>query len=701
MAKQTVSALERHLDKGILGVTGLVLLGAVAMFLVSSPNKVELSGGDVVTPGTIDEQVERQAERALSSIQSARPKEAAEDADAPPPDLAVFSDICQFAAIPPQLARSVGFLPVVPIFSNVTAVAVELVKPFPLPKPVLASGRSCLAFEEEVYWAQGMDDYQDFPEAIREMSEPVNWVTVSSLWNREAQVRENAKSYQKGRQLAVLGGIELQRRTRRADGSWSDEDWQTVEPYLRAKLPPIDEIPIAVDEKTGRAAATAESLQISSQTLSLLQDPIVQMNMLRPIVATPACGDPWSYPKIEGSDPVFQDDEYFYPEVDIGYVPSPATMTDRYQVTVKPKWISGVTPTEADDCGGDWKERFKLAEEAFMDALKRGDKTVESNANNYVVQCYNICMDPEVKAAALKIKEKMDKLSAPGPVPSGPKAPPGVPQNRAGDVAVGIAHKQEPIQQVWAIDGNRGSVVGGRTYQYRIRPLLYNPYFGNPQALKNPQDAKIPFVRGDWSEPSDPLYIEPDTQVFARSATKGKDEVYLEMFRWFEGVWVKHNPKFTVGDALVSDFRCDVADDKKELVTFNADAVLLDVEFDRPWCGRERGSSRTGVKFEPLPEGAAAIALVDASGNVVERIIDVDKVTPRKKQIEAKVFKPQPKQPEPTVTTAPTGRGRGAVQGLGYTGAPVAMPDEARMREGEGSERGGGRRPPPPRSKGP
>ena len=44
MAKQLVSPVERHVEKGILGVAVVLLLGVVAMYLVSSPNQMELGG---------------------------------------------------------------------------------------------------------------------------------------------------------------------------------------------------------------------------------------------------------------------------------------------------------------------------------------------------------------------------------------------------------------------------------------------------------------------------------------------------------------------------------------------------------------------------------------------------------------------------------------------------------------------------------
>ena len=42
MAKQLVNPIERHIEKAIVGVAGLVLLGAIARYLVTSPNQIDL-----------------------------------------------------------------------------------------------------------------------------------------------------------------------------------------------------------------------------------------------------------------------------------------------------------------------------------------------------------------------------------------------------------------------------------------------------------------------------------------------------------------------------------------------------------------------------------------------------------------------------------------------------------------------------------
>ena len=40
MAKQLVNPLERHVEKAVVGVAGVILIGVIAQYVVSSPNRL-------------------------------------------------------------------------------------------------------------------------------------------------------------------------------------------------------------------------------------------------------------------------------------------------------------------------------------------------------------------------------------------------------------------------------------------------------------------------------------------------------------------------------------------------------------------------------------------------------------------------------------------------------------------------------------
>ena len=61
MAKQAVNAFERHVEKGVLGVSALLLFASVGLYLVRSPNTVEIQNQQV-GPGEADVQKHRENE---------------------------------------------------------------------------------------------------------------------------------------------------------------------------------------------------------------------------------------------------------------------------------------------------------------------------------------------------------------------------------------------------------------------------------------------------------------------------------------------------------------------------------------------------------------------------------------------------------------------------------------------------------------
>ena len=72
MAKQLVSPVERHVEKAVLGITAILLIGVVAKFFVTSPNQLVIDGVSV-TPATIDEKIALTAEAVRLRIRNAEP----------------------------------------------------------------------------------------------------------------------------------------------------------------------------------------------------------------------------------------------------------------------------------------------------------------------------------------------------------------------------------------------------------------------------------------------------------------------------------------------------------------------------------------------------------------------------------------------------------------------------------------------------
>ena len=116
-----------------------------------------------------------------------------------------------------------------------------------------------------------------------------------------------------------------------------------------------------------------------------------------------------------------------------------------------------------------------------------------------------------------------------------------------------------PAVRVWGHDVH---VERGKTYRYRVRLALNNPYFGHGAAMLPAQAALA--SKGVWytpmSEWSTPVRVDPETYLFFTSATpddpgtriaSARAEVY--QFRW--GYWRKGQTTLEPGDAVNTEVR--------------------------------------------------------------------------------------------------------------------------------------------------
>jgi hypothetical protein len=231
-----------------------------------------------------------------------------------------------------------------------------------------------------------------------------------------------------------------------------------------------------------------------------------------------------------------------------------------------------------------------------------------------------------------------------------------------------------PVQVVWGHDAEVGSVESGATYQYRMRVLLYNRYAAVPELLKDPQQAIQTVIVGPWSDPSDPVETPLDTRFFLTSGgRRERDRVKVEVFKWFEGFWVRHNFTVSVGERIGGRKRARIENDNP-WVDFDTGCIVLDIDFDRPF--RERGTTRKDGSFEFEAVGTTvALVYVDADGDLNERLLDIDRDDPAYKELKGQVFR---EKKERRVRPRPEPR----------TGSRSGSGD----RSGRGGRRGGGSR---------
>lgn len=611
MAKQLVGPVERHIEKGAVGIAGLLLIGVVARYLVTSPNQLEL-GGDLETPSTVDERVARKAEDVSNRIQSARPEELAFEPFYD--DMLAVIDPFEAAKLPLELPAGAPFGPEVPIIDTPEVIEGQrtLVDVIRLPRPEIIHGRT-------------MFDVRGVP-SVR------NWATVSAVFDRKEQANRQASAYGAAVNEVVFGPIELQRRARRPDGSWHDEDWGSVDLWPYPKLPKIPTI--SMIERDGQPVVAPEDFDRIINFSDRLSEPSQQLGMLRPLMPPRMVGTKWEFPVITAyEDVIKQDNEYLNPDGE----GSEARMEDRYGL----RDIDLVT-----------EEAEELTGAARIEALFESGKELLATARTVdeAVDAYNIFQtiidDSDSsslqKNRARKLRadadQKMKDIKRESRHPTRSATP-------TEDVDEEVRRVLLPIQQVWAHDAAPDGVVSGQTYQYRMRILLLNRLAGEPPKFKDPEDATVVFIEGPWSPPSEPVTIEPDRQFFVTGCDARKRTAKVEMYRWFEGVWVESRQTFEVGDQLVNVTRVEVPDpeDPEEVdrpeVRFDAKVTVVDIDFDRDY--RPRNTVRGGgVKFPASPDSVCSVVLVDEAGRLQERLDARDKSDPARRDRARQVWKP-------------------------------------------------------------
>ncbi|HNQ24532.1 MAG TPA: hypothetical protein PKK06_15715 [Phycisphaerae bacterium] len=645
MAKQLVNPIERHAEKGVLAIAGLILIGVVARFLITSPNHIELSN-ESVTPGTIDEKIAAKAADVRQRLASHEPT--VEPAEPLLPSFKAALDPFAAEALNTDLPPVAVWQPPVPVVDRVTGGAtVELVDPVPLPKPIVLTGRSTFVVDRQV-GGQTVT-----------VKEPVNWATITSLFNRIEQLRRHKSAYHPGREDVVVLGTEIQRRALRPDGQWLEEDWVTVEPFML--MNPPKQPKLTVSTEGDRRYTPTEQLRALESYLEAVNQPKLRREVLRPLFPSVLNGAAWKTPLWSGftvTDLMRQDDELLSPKEPPSAVPE-CLYPECQGLVQKAEPIRELTPQEK------VAQLFKDAEASYEKAKSERSLNDAIRAQNSYVEIINnpgATGADKAKAKRLMaeaaqlerdIRREIDRRKGGGaepgtPSPTTPTAP---------------ARALLPTQEVWAHDLS-GGLRSGRTYQYRIRTVLLNQYAGQPQWLAQPEDAARIALAGPWSEPSDPVHIEPDVTFYLTTAEERGERVRAELYRWFEGVWVRSRGDASIGDVLRDESRVEVpipgdpfGVDRPQ-VSFETGVMVLDIDFGYPLRVR-KDVGRGGVKFDRSAT-STVVTFVDDEGNVFERVLDLDLSSPDRKVNRDRVWRPTPKAEErPRPTPRPPGPTKG------------------------------------------
>jgi hypothetical protein len=218
------------------------------------------------------------------------------------------------------------------------------------------------------------------------------------------------------------------------------------------------------------------------------------------------------------------------------------------------------------------------------------------------------------------------------------------------------------------------TVQPGRRYQYRVKVAAFNPNY-NRNDVARAEYASIEFLTGDWSEPSDEIYVSDHHRWFASKQPSSQDpnRAQIEVHAWARdmGEWLVTDLSHSVGELIgVSGTTrgavkaIDIIEFDHETFTrrmkkvplgqrFDGGTLLLDVE-----GGRTEVSLGTRKEYFKLPR---EIVAVNRYGDIIRRSDAADGSNQERQAIAESYQKTvrEGANPAPTTPGGMPGGGRG------------------------------------------
>jgi len=575
MAKQAVGPVIKYLDKGILILAGGAFLYLLATYGVMSPNTLSApTGGESFGPGEVDQQLKVKAIALTEKLRAHQP-ESTEAVKVDVNQLQQAADPLALAKVDPEIPRPVPFLPVVPMIVGGPRAKHDLVPTVALGQPQVFAGRSGMLQVTPTTLSQSSSE----PSAT-DILVDVNWVTIVARFDIAQQERAfRDAGYNPKQRRAALIGVELQRR--QITGVGSAGEWELLSRTLMPLAPPPPpELSVVKAETEGDYTFAQEGMkQAALDYVELISRRVHQVHLMRPLFPPTTYGDPCPLPPM--SDPTV------------------AQMDFDYGVQQREYCMSG------SDSGN--RDRDDPPALDFEDLIAEAGKALDADdfdrARKLAQQAQNEARSSRDEDEVSKLKADIDQA----------------------EQAFMNRKTRTPVQLVWAHDAVRGSVRSGYTYQYRARPVVLNNYFGLPSLLNNPVDAEIPTLPpAQWSPPSDPITAPESTRIFVRNSREDRQEVRIDVFKWFRGQWLRKQFKVQPGAQIGEQDTVQVPPGgQREPVDFSTQARVVTIDFDRSYRERSRNRPDLGKR-----ETTTAVVYIDAQGRLRERLEGIDEVDP-------------------------------------------------------------------------
>jgi len=588
MAKQHVGFFERHVEKCALGLGGVVLLGVAALYLVQTPNTVELATGDKVGPAELYKRIGEVAQVAAGRMGDSKLE------DFPPlPPIDDELNPLRVAKLPPAFAVPMGpprfDVPQIHDVLRGPTRKIEIAEIHPPSQPILSAGRASIALPaiEYVSATGSRGGSSSVRDGKRSVKRDRFWIALAGLVNRKKQHETfRAARYEPEQDVLVVSAIEVQRQELLGDGLWSEP--VIVEPYVQRVLNDVRQVDVIFNQKDGTYAVLDSAFDVITGYQKALSGLNEQIEVLRPEFQTLLeQKDQWRWflPKklVEDGEEVDMCDAqwgvYCPPDED-KRGSSGRDTSDRDDAAAARKAREDLRQAEVLLSEGKYLEAGKLLYE-LKDSRALSPKQLQDveemidEHEEQIVDAMNVAADKEERDA-----KKLERQFGPDYDP------------------------------YWATDI---SIEPGKTYRYRVRVLALNRYAGMASYLSEPMAAGQVIIPGQWSEWSEPLAVRASAYLLA-TQDAGTNEVSVYLYRWRRNKWSNERPKLTIGQEVTVASSASVEPTAGQ-------RVLVDFSGMRAFPMSEK--SRDG-SYHAVMQPTTSLTLVDDTGEVEERFKPLD-----------------------------------------------------------------------------
>lgn len=622
MAKQNVTFIERQFEKILVGVAAAVLLGAVVMYGVNTPNKV-----DGLAPGKFYAYLKAYVDK-TRHIEGTIP---------PVPPLPTLpqpgmSGIAAVLIRPlPPIQPPNEDLPDVKGFQTGDLALVEALAPrgivvlegrvsakLPAPEAIMPGGVIGNAAGDELLTAQDHSIVNVFGVVDRE----------------EYRGRVKKGGYHEIYEELIVARVEAEREELQPDGRWGQST--RIYGYAPKFFKLEERIPAPATQPDGQVSFAPQALDILTRTRTALCKPEAQAAILRPpfqqfIEDFRAPNGQTQHRKLQW--PVPQQPLPGYDGIELANysVLVPDTKNKKTDaateapVPLQPARLGAAKPAQGGVPGAPGGPRGAAPKPAAAPGAPAVDPKLTRRLQQNIADAKKAIDKGKVGSIAWaeKLLNEVTRLGAQGSKECKEaeailnsdrfKNRKALAEKRLRDQearrqALGIVRLGDDQEPLWLTDI---SVEPGKVYRYRVRVVAFNDYAGQLGKLANPKDAERLLIEGNWSKWSEPITVYLKAQAFITEVRENRAKVEIQ--QWVAGAWKTTGKRdVEIGQALSFDSGQD---------TLSYDGIVVGFDDPRPFS---RVTESNGKKRMEPPVDTPVVILARSNGQVEEHLVAED-----------------------------------------------------------------------------